>query len=70
MNQQQLSSKAILQSYINYINQHELGNKLVIEHILMISNKMMRTEENQSHQIIIDSGASSITLNGTWKDAI
>ena len=54
------------------ITQHKLGNKVQIsisEHIFMFSNKM-RTEDNQSHQIIIDSGASSITLNSTWKDAI
>ncbi len=35
----------------------------------MLSNKA-KTGENQPHQIIIDSGASSINLNSTWKDAI
>ena len=69
MNQQKLGSKAIDQSYIKYINQHKLGIKSVLEHLFMLRNKV-GTEENQSHQIIIDSGASSITLNSTWKDAI
>ena len=65
MHQPKLGTKA----YTKQMNQLKLGNKVVLEHILMLSNKM-RTEENQSHQIIIDSGASSITLNSTWKDAI
>ena len=53
--------------------QPKLGpNKVQIaisEQVFMLSNKV-RTGETQSHQIIIDSGASSITLNSTWKDAI
>ena len=36
----------------------------------MLSHKVKNEENPQSHQIIIDSGASSITLNSTWKDAI
>ena len=36
----------------------------------MLSHKVRNEENPQSHQIIIDSGASSITLNSTWKDAI
>ena len=69
MNQPMLGSKAIDHSYIKHINQHKLGIKSALEHLFMLSNKV-RTGETQSHQIIIDSGASSITLNSTWKDAI